>query len=129
MHHPDICDVLLSIQDFMLLVDDRTNCEIIPQPTYCNDLAKEPVYVKQICIRRKLSFGWLEIIIQGLGSDSNLISCEYLTGLEPRLCIESTEILWKHYSIDRVRDAIREILILDKKSTIEKTKQLAPATY
>lgn len=114
MHHPDICDILLTIQDFLLFSDDRSNCEIIPQPYY-NDVNGYGSRIHQICIRRKLAAGWLEVVIHGLDKDSNLISCEYLTCLEPRTCARSIEIESDNYSIDRVKDAVREILIMDKK--------------
>jgi hypothetical protein len=114
MHHPDICDILLTIQDFLLLSDDRSNCEIIPLPNYCTDLCGDKIRVQQVCIRRKLAAGWLEVIIHGFDKDSNLNSCEYLTCLEPRTCARSIEIETDDYSLDRVKDAIREILILDK---------------
>jgi hypothetical protein len=115
MHHPDICDILLTIQDFLLLSDDRSNCEIIPLPNYCTDLCGDKLRVQQVCIRRKLSVGWIEVVIHGFDKDSNLHSCEYLTCLEPRTCERSIEIENDDYSIDRVKDAIREILIMDKK--------------
>jgi hypothetical protein len=118
MHHPDICEILLTIQDFLLLSEDRSNCEIIPYATYYDDLCGDLIRVQQVIIRRKLVSGWLEVIIHGLDEDSNLISCEYLTTLEPRLCNKTIEILWEQYSIDLVRDAIREILIMDKKPTV-----------
>jgi hypothetical protein len=113
MHHPDICDILLTIQDFLLLSDDRSNCEIIPQPYY-NDSNGYDLRVQQVCLRRKLVSGWLEVVIHGFDKDSNLASCEYLTSLEPRTCTKTIEIETDNYSIVRVKDAIREILILDK---------------
>jgi hypothetical protein len=115
MHHPDICEILLVIQDFLFLSDDQSNCEIIPQPNYCHDLCGDQIRVQQICIRRELAFGWLEVIIHALDHDSNLISIEYLTCLEPRTCVRSIEIETDDYSINRVKDVIREILIMDKK--------------
>jgi hypothetical protein len=129
MHHPDICDILLAIEDFLLLVDDSSYCEIIPQHCYGGEGYGNEVLFRQICLRRKLACGWLDVVIRGLGEDDNTISFEYLSRLEPRSIHRIITIERDDYSLDRVRDAIREILILDKKSTIEKTKQLAPATY
>lgn len=114
MHHPDICNVLLAIEDFLLFSDERSNCEIIPQPYY-NDKNGYDILIQQICIRRKLTSGWLEIIIHGLDKDSNLNTCEYLTCLEPRKCAESIEIRTEGYSIDKVKYAVRKIIIMDKK--------------
>jgi hypothetical protein len=114
MHHPDICDILLTIQDFFLLSDDRSNCELIPQPYY-NDSNGFDLRIKQLCLRRKLASGWLEVVIHGLDKSSDLASCEYLTCLEPRTCARSIEIDPDNYLIDRVKDAVREILIMDKK--------------
>jgi hypothetical protein len=113
MHHPDICDILLTIQDFLLFSDNQFNCEIIPQ-AYYNDVNGYGLRIQQVCIRRKLYAGWLEVVIHGFDKDSNLNSCEYLTCLEPRTCARSIEIETDDYSIDRVKDAIREILIMDK---------------
>ncbi len=114
MHHPDICDILLTIQDFFLLSDDRSNCELIPKPYY-NDSNGYDLHIQQLCLRRKLVSGWLEIVIHGFDKNSNLASCEYLTSLEPRICTITIEIDTEKYSILRVKDAIREILIMDKK--------------
>jgi hypothetical protein len=114
MHHPDICDMLITIQDFFVLSDDQSNCELIPQPYY-NDSNGYDLRIQQLCLRRKLAAGWMEIVIHGLDKDSKLASCEYLTCLEPRTCERSIEIKTDQYSIIRVKDAIREILIMDKK--------------
>lgn len=114
MHHPEICDILLIIQDFMLIADDRSNCEIIPEPSHCEGKRGEIVRVRQIHVRRKLSCGWLEFIIHGLDKDSDLITLEYLTNLEPRTCVKTIEIESSKYFIGLVRDAIREILIMDR---------------
>lgn len=116
MHHPDICNILLTIQDFFILSDDRSNCELIPQPYY-NDSNGYDLRIQQLCLRRKLASGWLEIVIHGLDKDSNLASCEYLTCLDPRTCERSIEIETDSYSIERIKDAVREILIMDKKPT------------
>lgn len=114
MHHPDICDILLIIQDFMLIADDRSNCEIIPSPCQHTGRQGNIVRVRQIHVRRKLSSGWLEFLIHGLDKDSDLITLEYLTSLEPRTCIKTIEIDSNKYFIGLVQDAIREIIILDK---------------
>jgi hypothetical protein len=114
MHHPEICDILLIIQDFLLMADDRSNCEIIPLPCHREGRQGEIVRVRQIHVRRKLSSGWLEFIIHGLDKDSDLITLEYLTSLEPRTCIKTIEIGSNKYFIGLVQDAIREIIILDK---------------
>ena len=115
MHHPDICDILLTIQDFLMLSDDGSPYEIIPHQGFYLDEYNDQEYIKQICIRRKLSSGWLEVSIHGSDEDSNLVDFQYVTSLEPRNSIKNIEIKWEHYSIDRVKDAIREILIMDKK--------------
>jgi hypothetical protein len=114
MHHPEICDILLIIQDFMLIADDRSNCEIIPEPCHYQGKQGDIVRIRQISVRRKLSNGWLELIIHGLDKDSDLITLEYLTSLEPRTCIKTIEIDSNKYFIGLARDAIREILIMDK---------------
>jgi hypothetical protein len=113
MHHSEICNILFTIQDFFLLSDDRSNCELIPQPYY-NTSKGYDLRIQQLCLRRKLASGWLEVVFHGLEKNSNLASCEYLTCLEPRTCEKSIEIEEGRYSIERVKDAIREILIMDK---------------
>ena len=52
--------------------------------------------------------------IHGSQEDSNLLDCQYVISLEPRNSIKNIEIEWNDYLIDRVKDAIREILIMDK---------------
>ena len=127
MHHPDICDILLAIEDFLLLVDDSSYCEIIPQHCYGGDGYSDQVLFRQICIRRRLAVGWLDAIIRGLGEDDNTISFEYLSRLEPRSIHRIVTIKCDDYTIELVRDAIREILIVDKKAATEKAKQLTHA--
>lgn len=99
----------------MLIADDRSNCEIIPQPFHSQDRQGDVVRVRQIHVRRKLSSGWLEFIIHGLDKDSDLVTLEYLTDLEPRTCIKTIEIKSNKYFIGLVQDAIREIIIMDNK--------------
>jgi hypothetical protein len=113
MHHPDICDILLVIQDFLLLSENYFNYEIIPQHFYGHQGYNNQVIFGQMRIRRKLSVGWIEFTIKGL-EDDNTIIFEYLSGLEPRKTIKTFEIKDNDYSIIRVRDAVREILIMDK---------------
>jgi hypothetical protein len=114
MHHPDICDILLVIQDFLLLSEDYSNCEIIPQHCHGHQGYNNQVIFGQIRVRRKLSSGWIEFTIRGLEEDDNTITFEYLSGLEPREIIKTIEIKDNDYCIVRVRDAIREILTMDK---------------
>jgi hypothetical protein len=115
MHHPDICDILLTIQDFLLLSDSQSNCEIIPQHCYGGQGYSNSVTFRQIRIRRKLLIGWIEVTVKGLDEDDNTITFECLSDLDPRKSIKTIEIKCDDYSIDRVQDAVREILIMDKK--------------
>jgi hypothetical protein len=118
MHHPDIHDILITVQDFFFLADDQSNCEIIPFHYHIDMSSSRGLSLARgFWIRRKLSLGWLEVIVMDLEEDSNTVVFEYLSNLEPKNVVKAIEIEWNDYSLDRVQDAVREILIMDKKAT------------
>jgi hypothetical protein len=116
MHHPDIHDILITIQDFLLLAGDESRCEIIPDSYYFEDEYKNKQRARGFYILRKLSLGWLKVKVMDLYEDENNITVEYLAALEPNKAVKTIEINCQDYSIDLVQNAVREIVIMDKKS-------------
>jgi TATA-binding protein-associated factor Taf7 len=116
MHHPDIHDILITIQDFLLFADDQSRCEIVPESYYFNHAHySEKQRARGFFILRKLSLGWLKVKVMRLDEDENTVIFEYLSTPEHNNAVKTIEIKSDDYSIDRVKDAIREILIMDKK--------------
>lgn len=117
MHHPEIHDILITIQDFLLLAGDRANCEIVPESYYFNHAHYgDKVRTRGFYILRKLSLGWLKVTITRLEEDENTVTFAYLSSLEQSKAFKTIEIKNEDYSLDRVQDAVREIIIMDKKS-------------
>jgi hypothetical protein len=126
MHHPDIHDILLTVEDFLLLSDSQSTWDISPlkyMSEVNHDSTFNHVKVKGIRLRRKLKNGWLDINIVGEEEDCDNVAFEYLTKLKPRKRNETIKIENNDFSVDNVRSVIRRILVLDKEST----KSLAPA--
>jgi hypothetical protein len=116
MHHPDIHDILITIQDFLLFSDDQSRCEIVPESYYFNHAQySDKQRARGFCILRKLSAGWLKASIVRLDEDENNVTFAYLSSLEESKAVKTIEIKNDDYSLDRVKDAIREILVMDKK--------------
>jgi hypothetical protein len=117
MHHPDIHDILITIQDFLLLAGDESRCEIVPESSYVNhEYYSDKQRAKGFYILRKLSLGWLKAKVIDLEEDQNNVSFEYLSTPEQNKSVKTIEIKGDDYSIDRVQDAVREIVIMDKKA-------------
>jgi hypothetical protein len=116
MHHPDIHDILITIHDFLLLADDQSRCEIVPESSYvAHEYYSDKQRARGFYILRKLSLGWLKVKVRDLEEDVNTVTFEYLSTPEQSNAVKTIEIKSDDYSIDRVQDAIREILIMDKK--------------
>jgi hypothetical protein len=114
MHHPDICNIMLIIEDYFLLIDDKdSRCQIQSVVT-TDDQDNETLGIK---ISRKLSNGYMIIDICGEGRDDDTVSFNYKQDLTSHTYRESIEVECCDYSTDTVRAAVREILILDKQST------------
>ncbi len=118
MHHPEIHDILITIQDFLLLAGNESHCEIVPESYYFQDQYGEKQRTRGFNILRKLSLGWLKVKVMDLYQDENTVTFEYLSTLENNSAVKTVEIKDEDYSTDRVQDAVREILIMDKKSKV-----------
>jgi hypothetical protein len=117
MHHPDIHDILITIQDFLLLSGDESRCEIAPESTYVdNGRYSDNQRARGFYILRKLSLGWLKVKVIDPEENENAVTFEYLSAPEQNKAVKTIEIKEDDYSIDRVQDAVREILMMDKKA-------------
>jgi hypothetical protein len=111
MHHPDICNILLIVEDYFLLIDDNDSTSYI-KPIIDNSEDDNPTL--GIKISRKLLNGYLHILIWGENRDSDKVIFSYSSELKISQYLESIEIECSDYSTDRARNAIRDILKLDK---------------
>ena len=110
MHHPDICNIVLTIDDYFMLVDDNSKCEI---EGYVEELDEdESQYV--VTIKRKLSKGWIKVSAIGVEEDDNTLEVNYVSDSQPGKLIQSIRIEDDDYSTETVRGAIRRVLKQDK---------------
>jgi hypothetical protein len=114
MHHPDICNIMLIIEDYFLLVDDKdSRCEI----KSIVNAVDEDNYTLGLRISRKLLNGYMFIYICGEDEDDNSVTFNYLKDLtNPDRCSEAINIECSDYSSESIRTTVRNILILDKAS-------------
>jgi hypothetical protein len=118
MHHPDICKIILVIEDyFMLVADNNIKCQIEPIIDDTND--DECTY--GVRISRKLLNGYIHASIWGESQDSDRVIFNYSSESNAYDYLESIEIECSDYSTDAVRDAVRSILKIDKNATKQKS--------
>jgi hypothetical protein len=111
MHHPDICNIMLIIEDYFMLVDDKdSRCQI----KSIVDQIDEDNCLLGIQITRKLLNGYMCIDIIGEGRDDDTVTFNYLKDFNSSNYIESIEIECSDYSSEAVRTSVRNILKLDK---------------
>jgi hypothetical protein len=117
MHHPEIHDILITIQDFLLLAGDQSCCEIVPESSYVNhEYYSDKQRARGFYVLRKLTSGWLKVKMMNLEEDENTVTFEYLSSPEQSKAVKTIEIKNDDFSLDRVQDAVREIVIMDKKA-------------
>jgi hypothetical protein len=116
MHHPDICNIMLIIEDYFLLVDDKdSRCEI---QSVVNAI-DEDNYTLGIRINRKLLNGYISVDICGEGEDDDTVIFNYFKDMiSPDSRSKSIEIQIEgsDYCSETVRKTIRNILVMDKAS-------------
>jgi hypothetical protein len=113
MHHPDICNIMLIIEDYFMLVDDKdSRCEI---KSIVEEIDEDNC-ILGIQITRKLLNGYMSIDILGQGQDDDTVTFNYLKDLNSSNCLQSIEIECCDYSAEAVRTSVRDILRLDKTS-------------
>ena len=112
MHHPDICNILLIIDDYFLLMDGGdTKSQIEP----IVDESDEYQPKRGVRISRKLLSGHLQADIWEMNEDDDTVTFRY----SDSCCddVHSIEIENCDYSRDEVREAVRTILKMDKHRT------------
>jgi hypothetical protein len=118
MHHPSLCEIMLIIDDYFILVDDKgSRCQI----ESIVDTDDEDNHILGIKISRKLLNGYLYIEIKGEDRDSDELTFNYLQDLTADSYLHSIGIECSDYCFDAVREAVRSILIIDKKSIKQKS--------
>jgi hypothetical protein len=122
MHHPDICDILLIIQDYFILsTDTSSTCQI--QAIVDDSDEHEPK--RGIKISRTLLNGYLHATIWELNRDNDTVTFFYAKDLSSVEYLESIEVECRDYSHDTVRAAVRNILTFDKNATKHKHSSIA----
>lgn len=121
MHHPQIYDLIATIEDYFLLSDVKYRCQIESQ-IYPPDPNNNPTLDRKgLRIIREINSGRIEINIFSLFDDYDLSDIQYFYNDED----QSKKILliaddFKNgLSIEKARGAIREIIKLDRKLMLE----------
>jgi hypothetical protein len=118
MHHPDICNIMLIIEDYFMLTDDKSSrCQI----ESIEDTDDDNERILGIKISRKLLNGHMYVEIRGEGQDDDTVTFNYLQNLNSDRYLESIEIECSDYCTDAVRDAVRSILKIDKNVAKQKS--------
>ncbi len=114
MHHPDICKIMLVIEDYFLLVgSDDSTYQIEP---INSNLDKSNSQSKSVGIRikRKLINGFVFIEVRGEGQDDDTVRLYYSSEDSNDELLEAIQIESRGYCAEIVRDVMRRILTLDK---------------
>ena len=123
MHHPEICLITQIVEDYFLLVDGSDpKYELIPITHKVDNVT----YSIGIIIKRKLLNGYLYIEVKGEKEDSNDSTFSYSLSDNNNSFIESIEVGYGGYFCENVRNAVRNILIIDKDPSQHKTKCVHP---
>jgi hypothetical protein len=120
MHHPEIYDIISTVEDYFLLRDSSSRFSIEPL-IYIKQFGKlsdtnQPHKCQGIKISRQLNNGRVEINIFGRDRDDNLMDLQYfLDGNDtPSKVIEIIYSYDKKRQTSNIRFAVREIMILDR---------------
>jgi hypothetical protein len=122
MHHPQVYDTILIVEDFFLFVDPQCRCHIEPviyaKSTSSGGSEGKPC--KGFKIIRPLNSGRIEINIFGFDRDNDSMDFHYFLNDEKQSLkvIELSSRNNDTYDIEAVRTAVREIMILDRESGI-----------
>jgi hypothetical protein len=116
MHHPDICHIMLVIDDYFILVDDSNPNYSIK--SLVND-SQNGCRVLGVNISRQLLNGYIHADIFGEGKDDDTITFKYYSKTNADKPIKCIGINDKEFSDYYIRDAVRTILKLDKISMLE----------
>ena len=130
MHHPDLHDIVASINDFFLLTDLLGQCEIKPlsmkiTPESRHGLTFDPVDSYGLVIKHCLNNGYIHVCVMGLGKDDNTTTVSYFSqenSLDPVLSIDIGHE--KRCSTAAIRDAIRQVIKQDRE-IIERNRTVA----
>jgi hypothetical protein len=115
MHHPDLYQVLLTIDDYFLLKNNTSNYKI---EAIIEQNQKEQYIRRGLGIKCDLNNGYIYISIigqeSGAGEEDNTLTCQYFIRQNSLELIKKIEVKHSDYSIENARYAIREIMKMDK---------------
>ncbi len=114
MHHPDICNIMLIIEDYFILVDDnQPEYQIEPIPSNSGG-SNGRLGIK---IKRRLSNGFIQAEINGENKDDDSIHLRYYADADSQKAKSCISIQDGNFCLNSLRDSIRTILKIDKIST------------
>jgi hypothetical protein len=123
MHHPDIYDVIATVEDYFILTDSEFKCKIehaIYSRPYNGDKPDEDFRERKgLKIIRQLNQGRIEINIFGIHKDYDCMDFQYFADDKPLIPIEIIDTSGVAYNIETVRAAIRKIVILDRDRKVD----------
>jgi hypothetical protein len=120
MHHPDIADIILTIDDYFLLADSsNSKCQI----QSISDGRDEHQPKHGIKISRQLKCGSILAYIWAMNEDDDTVIFQYSRNSTSGTWTTDFEIESSDYSKDSVRSVVRTIIKLDKEEA-EKQEQV-----
>ena len=115
MHHPDICDIILVIEDYFLVSNDvQSKCQI----EAIIDESDEYQPKRGIKISRKLLNGYIHADIWEMDRDNDTVNLKYSVNSDFNSWVDSIDIECCDYSPEAVRTAVRSILKFDKNKSM-----------
>jgi hypothetical protein len=111
MHHPDIADIILTIDDYFLLADgDNSKCQV----ESISDDRDEHQPKHGIKISRQLKAGSIVANIWDMDRDNDTVLFQHSRPSSSGTWTTDFEIECSDYSKESVRSVVRKIMKIDK---------------
>jgi hypothetical protein len=111
MHHPDIADIILTIDDYFLLTDSKdSKCQV----EAISDNRDEHQPKHGIKISRQLKVGSIVASVWDMDRDNDTVVFQHARTSSSGTWTTDFEIKCSDYSEESVRTVVRKIMKLDK---------------
>ncbi|WP_309733192.1 hypothetical protein [Chamaesiphon sp. OTE_75_metabat_556] len=123
MHHPDIADVILTIDDYFLLSDEKNSrCQV----ESISDGRDEHQPKHGIRISRQLKAGWILATIWDMDRDNDTILFQHSRPSSSGTWTTDIEVECSDYSKESIRTAVRTIMKIDKEEAARQPQPPEP---
>lgn len=123
MHHPDIADVILTIDDYFLLSDEKNSrCQV----ESISDGRDEHQPKHGIRISRQLKAGWILATIWDMDRDNDTILFQHSRTSSSGTWTTDIEVECSDYCKESIRTAVRTIMKIDKEEAARQPQPPEP---